>query len=155
MEPIGASHVTLAFLAVDIRGRTVGKPVPRFSGRGHVVANKDGTLTYFADPGFVGEDTFYYWAQDDQGNFTRAQVTVTVNDKTQTFQIAEVDSVCKYIDMPLQHISDRMLRSMRRERSGNSVRKLIERIRGAGLRCARRPPGRARLRARRPARHRA
>jgi len=33
--------------------------------------------------------------------------------------------------MPLQHISDRMLRSMRRERSGAAVRKLIERIRGA------------------------
>lgn len=45
--------------------------------------------------------------------------------------IAEVPAVCKYIDMPLQHISDRMLRRMRRERSGSSVRKLIERIRAA------------------------
>ena len=45
--------------------------------------------------------------------------------------IAELEPVCKYIDMPLQHISDRILRSMRRERSGNSVRKLVRRIRDA------------------------
>lgn len=45
--------------------------------------------------------------------------------------IAEVESVCKYIDMPLQHISDRMLRSMRRERSGAAVRRLIQQIRTA------------------------
>ena len=49
-----------------------------FSERGHVVKTDDGKVAYFADPGFVGEDTFFYWAQDDQGNFTKAQVTVTV-----------------------------------------------------------------------------
>ena len=49
-----------------------------FSEHGHVVKSDDGKAVYFADPGFVGEDTFYYWAQDDQGNFTKAQVTVTV-----------------------------------------------------------------------------
>ena len=49
-----------------------------FSERGHVVINEQGKAVYFADPGFVGTDTFYYWAQDDQGNFTKAQVTVTV-----------------------------------------------------------------------------
>lgn len=48
------------------------------SERGHVVANNDGTVTYFADPGFTGTDTFFYWAEDDQGNFTKTPVTVTV-----------------------------------------------------------------------------
>ena len=43
--------------------------------------------------------------------------------------IAGEEKVCSYIDMPLQHISDRMLRRMRRERSGAEVRRLIERIR--------------------------
>jgi len=33
--------------------------------------------------------------------------------------------------MPLQHISDRMLRAMRRERSGAAVRRLLARIRAA------------------------
>jgi len=40
-------------------------------------------------------------------------------------------AVCRYLDMPLQHISDHMLRAMRRERSGAAVRQLIARIRAA------------------------
>lgn len=43
--------------------------------------------------------------------------------------IAETANVCPYIDMPLQHISDRMLRTMRREKSGDGVRRLLDRIR--------------------------
>jgi len=43
--------------------------------------------------------------------------------------VAEEEKVCSYIDMPLQHISDRMLRAMRRERDGAAVRRLIRRMR--------------------------
>ncbi len=43
--------------------------------------------------------------------------------------IAEEEKICSYIDMPLQHISDRMLRAMRREKSGDGIRRLLERIR--------------------------
>ncbi|HVC43319.1 MAG TPA: TRAM domain-containing protein, partial [Candidatus Binataceae bacterium] len=35
----------------------------------------------------------------------------------------------KYIDMPLQHADDAILRAMKRERSGDGLRKLLERIR--------------------------
>src|SRR5439155_279617 len=47
--------------------------------------------------------------------------------------------VCQYLDMPLQHISDRMLRAMRRERSGAAtqvglgVEVLVEEARGRTL----------------------
>jgi ribosomal protein S12 methylthiotransferase len=37
--------------------------------------------------------------------------------------------VCPYVDMPLQHISDRMLTRMRRERKGDAIRRLLDRIR--------------------------
>ena len=40
-------------------------------------------------------------------------------------------AVCRYLDMPLQHASDRMLRAMRRERSAGALRALIARIRAA------------------------
>jgi ribosomal protein S12 methylthiotransferase len=54
--------------------------------------------------------------------------------------IAAQDKICPYIDMPLQHISDRMLRAMRRERDGATVRRLIQRIReripGVAIRTA-------------------
>jgi len=43
--------------------------------------------------------------------------------------IAELPNVVKYIDMPLQHADDAILRAMRRERSGAALRKLLDRIR--------------------------
>lgn len=50
-----------------------------FSQSGHVVVNDNGTVTYFADKNFSGDDTFYYWVQDSNGDMTKAQVTVTVD----------------------------------------------------------------------------
>jgi ribosomal protein S12 methylthiotransferase len=46
--------------------------------------------------------------------------------------IADCPKVARYVDMPLQHISDRMLGAMQRETSGEYIRSLIRRIR-AGI----------------------
>ncbi len=46
--------------------------------------------------------------------------------------IAECPKVARYVDMPLQHISERMLEAMQRETSGGHIRDLIGRIR-AGI----------------------
>jgi len=46
--------------------------------------------------------------------------------------IAECPKVARYVDMPLQHISDRMLSVMQRETSGAYIRDLVRRIR-AGI----------------------
>lgn len=43
--------------------------------------------------------------------------------------IRERDNICKYLDMPLQHISDRMLKSMRRGTTRKRTYELISRIR--------------------------
>ena len=43
--------------------------------------------------------------------------------------IAEEPTVCRYVDMPLQHGSDRMLRAMKRERSADALRRLVAKIR--------------------------
>ena len=43
--------------------------------------------------------------------------------------IASCDKVCRYVDMPLQHINDAMLTAMKRETSGQYIRDLIGRIR--------------------------
>ncbi len=45
--------------------------------------------------------------------------------------MATEPAVCRYLDMPLQHISDRLLRAMRRERSGAAIRRLLARVRAA------------------------
>lgn len=46
--------------------------------------------------------------------------------------IAECKKVARYVDMPLQHISDHMLKLMRRETDGDYIRDLIRRMR-AGI----------------------
>ncbi|MBI5381600.1 MAG: 30S ribosomal protein S12 methylthiotransferase RimO [Opitutae bacterium] len=46
--------------------------------------------------------------------------------------IAACPKVARYVDMPLQHISDRMLAAMQRETGGDYIRDLIRRIR-AGI----------------------
>ncbi|MDD4553258.1 MAG: 30S ribosomal protein S12 methylthiotransferase RimO [Bacteroidales bacterium] len=43
--------------------------------------------------------------------------------------INSYQNICKYIDIPLQHISDRILKSMRRGINGKETRMLIEKIR--------------------------
>jgi ribosomal protein S12 methylthiotransferase len=43
--------------------------------------------------------------------------------------IAECPKVARYVDMPLQHISDRMLSAMQRETGGAYIRDLVRRIR--------------------------
>ncbi|KAJ1488245.1 hypothetical protein T484DRAFT_1784023 [Baffinella frigidus] len=42
--------------------------------------------------------------------------------------IANIDKVCKYVDIPLQHISDRMLKAMQRP-SGKHTRELLTKLR--------------------------
>jgi ribosomal protein S12 methylthiotransferase len=39
------------------------------------------------------------------------------------------ENICNYVDIPLQHISNRILKSMKRGMNENSTRKLIEKIR--------------------------
>jgi ribosomal protein S12 methylthiotransferase len=46
--------------------------------------------------------------------------------------IAGCDKVCRYVDMPLQHINDEVLKRMRRETDGRYIRELIGRMR-AGI----------------------
>ena len=45
--------------------------------------------------------------------------------------MATEPAVCPYLDLPLQHASDRILRAMRRERSAAALRRLVARIRRA------------------------
>jgi len=43
--------------------------------------------------------------------------------------VAECDSVCKYIDIPLQHINDRVLKAMYRRVDRDATMRLLDRIR--------------------------
>ena len=43
--------------------------------------------------------------------------------------VADLPQVVKYLDMPLQHAADEVLRAMRRERAGAALRRLLDRVR--------------------------
>ena len=43
--------------------------------------------------------------------------------------IANEDKICKYIDMPIQHISDNVLHRMRRQSTGDSIKAVISKLR--------------------------
>lgn len=45
--------------------------------------------------------------------------------------IRESEKICKYIDIPLQHVSGRILKSMRRGKSGSAVREAVRKLRDA------------------------
>ena len=43
--------------------------------------------------------------------------------------VKENEKICKYFDIPIQHISDRVLKMMNRQSDGDSIRKLIQKLR--------------------------
>jgi ribosomal protein S12 methylthiotransferase len=45
--------------------------------------------------------------------------------------INDSDKICKYIDIPFQHVSQSLLRRMRRGKSGSEVRQAVEKLRTA------------------------
>lgn len=44
-------------------------------------------------------------------------------------EISRNNKICNYIDIPLQHISDRVLKSMRRGTTGRQIRELLDKLR--------------------------
>ena len=48
------------------------------AGHGEIAYAADGTLVYQPNAGFTGTDTFHYWAADEEGNFSRAEVSIEV-----------------------------------------------------------------------------
>ena len=43
--------------------------------------------------------------------------------------MAERDNICNYVDIPIQHVSNKILKSMKRETDRNEIEKYIEKIR--------------------------
>ncbi|MGB1316257.1 MAG: Ig-like domain-containing protein, partial [Chitinophagales bacterium] len=58
---------------------------------GTIVINADGTITYTANPGFIGDDVFTYTICDDLGNCDEATVTITVLEPTEIVTVFAVD----------------------------------------------------------------
>jgi len=132
-----------AYCAIpDIKGPFVSRPV-------YEIADE---AAYLADCGvkeiiLVGQDTTLYGRElpepsslgelihrlaDLQFDWIRILYAHPAHlDERTIAAIAECDKAVKYIDLPLQHINDRLLKRMNRKVSRRQVEKLIEKLRTA------------------------
>ncbi|MDZ7357436.1 MAG: 30S ribosomal protein S12 methylthiotransferase RimO [candidate division KSB1 bacterium] len=94
----------------------------------------------------VAQDTTYYgWKQNQPNLLVQLIHAISKIESIQWIRLLyahparmndsifrlynECAKLCRYIDLPIQHISDRMLRAMGRMGTGDEIRRLIDRLR--------------------------
>lgn len=90
---------------------------------GSVMVNMDGSITYYANKNYVGEDNFRYEIQDEEGQIATATVTIMVNEcgiKIPNAFTPNGDGVNDYFVIPGSERFDRMELSIF-NRWGNEV----------------------------------
>jgi ribosomal protein S12 methylthiotransferase len=128
----------------SIRGKMRSKPIDRIEAEAHALL-RDGAFelnligqdtTSFGmdigyEPGLVGMlESLDRVAAAHGGAWIRLMYAYPSNFTDDMIDaLARLDSIVKYIDMPLQHASDRMLTAMRRHVSASHQRDLVERLR--------------------------
>jgi ribosomal protein S12 methylthiotransferase len=131
-----------SFCAIPlIRGKHISKPIPELIEQAQWLANK-GVKELI----IIGQDTTYY-GKDIYGmrklpelltkisevngiEWIRIHYTYPTGFPLDLLSLLQGNSkVCKYLDIPFQHISDRMLKTMRRGISKRQTLELIEKIR--------------------------
>ena len=137
----GCSH-TCTFCAIPlIKGKIKSRPADKLFNEAQMLASQ-GVRELI----LIGQDTTAYGydlgsginlsglirkiAQIDGIEWIRIMYAHPANITTDLIEtIAEEEKVCKYLDLPLQHISDSMLKRMGRDMTGDQIRRLIERLR--------------------------
>ncbi len=128
----------------SIRGKMRSKPIDRIEDEAHALL-RDGafelnligqdTTSFGMDigygPGLVGMlESLDRVAASHGGAWIRLMYAYPSNFTDEMIDaLARLDNIVKYIDMPLQHASDRMLAAMRRNVSAEHQRDLVERLR--------------------------
>jgi ribosomal protein S12 methylthiotransferase len=140
----GCDHTCSFCIIPKIRGRHESRPLDDLLDEAEALA-ADGTI----ELNLIAQDSTAY-GRDLPGDVSLARLLralavrvpavrwlrlLYAYPSSVTDELLEVmatePAVCRYLDMPLQHASDRMLRAMRRERSGGALRELVARIRRA------------------------
>ena len=103
VETDGSTPVRIEVLLNDTDPDDAGLAVGSFTdpANGSVVDDGDGTLTYTADAGFSGSDSFDYTATDGHGGAATATVTVTVHGGDNTAPAAVGDTARTDEDTPV------------------------------------------------------
>ncbi len=74
----GSVNINVLANDFDPDGDTISVDGLVQASHGYVSQNQNGTLTYTPDPNYNGTDEFWYWVEDEHGNFAKASVQVTV-----------------------------------------------------------------------------
>jgi ribosomal protein S12 methylthiotransferase len=137
----GCSH-SCSFCAIPfIRGKHISRPMEE------LVAEAENLVALgVKEINLIAQDTTYY-GQDLYGRrcleelleklsdvnnlkWLRLMYTYPTSFRTEVLKVmAERDNICKYIDIPLQHISDNVLSSMKRGMDKNKIIELLAQIR--------------------------
>lgn len=131
-----------SFCAIPImRGKHLGRTVEEIVAEGKLLARKG-----VKELVIIGQDTTYFGI-DNYGSRRLSALLTSLADiegvewvrlmyaypakfPREVFEvIAQHPNICKYIDMPIQHVSDDVLKSMRRGISQRALRELIDEIR--------------------------
>jgi ribosomal protein S12 methylthiotransferase len=140
----GCDHTCSFCIIPKIRGRHESRPIDDLVAEAEALA-ADGTL----ELNLIAQDLTAY-GRDLPGDASLARLLRALAIRVPAIRwirllyaypssvtdallevMASEPAVCRYLDMPLQHASDRMLRAMRRERSAAALRSLIARVRAA------------------------
>lgn len=142
---------TCSFCAIPlIKGRYVSRPVDEIIEEAKILAEKGvrELILVAQDLSYYGLDIYkkqkladltYELLKIDSLEWIRLHYLYPSNFPAELLQLIKDNSkMCKYIDIPIQHISDRLLRLMRRSHNRAETEKLLFRIReelpGAAIR---------------------
>jgi ribosomal protein S12 methylthiotransferase len=138
----GCDHDCAFCVIPDIRGRHASRPLEDVVAEAHSLAERG-----IVEVNLVAQDLSAYGRdlgqRDGLAALLRALGEVEGLERVRCLYLypntladsalaamAEVGNVCPYIDMPLQHADETMLRSMRRGGTRDSLRRLLDRVRG-------------------------
>ncbi len=131
-----------AFCAIPlIRGKHVSRPFHEVVKEAEILAN-----TGVKEINIISQDTTYYGldlykkrrlpellstiAQIKEFEWIRLHYTYPDGFPTELLQVINnYPNICKYIDIPLQHINDRILKSMHRGVNSGQTREILDNIR--------------------------
>ncbi len=138
----GCDHDCAFCVIPDIRGRHASRPLEDIVAEAHLLVARG-----VVEANLVAQDLSAYGRdlgiRDGLAALLRALGEVPGLERVRCHYLypntlaesaltamAEVANVCRYVDMPLQHADEEMLRSMRRGGTRDSLRRLLDRVRG-------------------------
>ena len=107
--PLAITSEDLLDNDADAEGDTLYVYVVSDPAHGTLEDNGDGTYTYTPDATYVGTDSFYYTAFDDQADSTPTVVTIEVGGVVNIPPIANDDFLSTDVDTPLTIVQEDLL----------------------------------------------